>query len=155
MSEQPGRPGPTKSHAPPPRNRGSSVLDRRLASEPTRILVVEDDFLIALELETGLTEAGFEVVGIAATAEEALDMAVSERPAVVVMDVRLAGKRDGVDAAIDILRATGVRSIFATANQDPRIKARGAHAQPLAWLSKPYQVEIVAAMITRFLAEEA
>ena len=157
MSEQPGGaeiPAAT-SRAPPPLGRGASSLDRDQATEPRRILVVEDDFIIGLELETGLTDAGFEVVGVAATAEEALALAVSECPALVVMDIRLASKRDGVDAAIDILRATGVRSIFATANQDPQIKARAASAQPLAWLSKPYEVETLAALITRLLTEEA
>ena len=66
---------------------------------PTRILVVEDDFLIAMQTETALSDAGFEVVGTAATAEEAISLAREKHPALAVMDIRLAGERDGIDAA--------------------------------------------------------
>src|SRR5687767_1957366 len=62
-----------------------------------RILLVEDDFLVSMEMETGLEEAGYEVAGIAATAEDAVALAAERRPALVVMDIRLAGDRDGVD----------------------------------------------------------
>jgi DNA-binding NarL/FixJ family response regulator len=71
---------------------------------PTRILVVEDDFLIALQTEAALTEAGFSVVGIAATAEEAIALAREQRPFLAVMDIRLAGERDGIDAAGELFR---------------------------------------------------
>jgi len=66
---------------------------------PTRILVVEDDFLIAMQTETALSDAGFEVVGTAATAEEAISLAREKHPALAVTDIRLAGERDGIDAA--------------------------------------------------------
>src|SRR5687767_7783178 len=66
------------------------------ASSPS-ILLVEDDFLVSMEMETGLEEAGYEVAGIAATAEDAVALAAERRPALVVMDIRLAGDRDGVD----------------------------------------------------------
>ena len=122
------------------------------AAAPARILVVEDDFIVGLELEAGLTEAGFEVVGIAMTAEEALSLAVAERPALVVMDIRLGSRRDGIDAAIDILQAVGARCIFASATQDHEIRARAAAAQPLGWIAKPYQVEDLAARIHRVLS---
>ena len=62
-----------------------------------RILVVEDDYFVALELEHRLLDAGFDVVGIATTAEEALDKARSGNPDLAVMDIRLAGPRDGID----------------------------------------------------------
>ncbi|HUZ13381.1 MAG TPA: response regulator [Caulobacteraceae bacterium] len=125
------------------------------ASSPVRVLVAEDDFVIGLELEAGLAEAGFEVVGVARSAQQALVMALAERPALAVMDIRLAGRGDGVEAAIDIYRATGVRAIFATANQDAEVMARAAAARPLAWIGKPYQVEVLARLIGRVLADAA
>ena len=65
---------------------------------------------MALELENRLSEAGFVVVGVAGTAEEALEIANSERPLVAIMDVRLGGARDGVDAAIELQEKLGIRS---------------------------------------------
>lgn len=110
------------------------------ASSPC-ILLVEDDFLVSMEMETGLEEAGYEVAGIAATAEEAVALAAERRPALVVMDIRLASDRDGVDAALEIYRTLGIRSIFASAHGDARTRARAEPAQPLGWVAKPYRVE--------------
>lgn len=106
--------------------------------EPRRVLVVEDDFLVAGELEHWLSLAGFEVVGPAATADEAITLAREAKPDLVVMDIRLAGSRDGVDAAIEIYQSLGIRSVFATAHSDARTMARGKEANPLAWIAKPY-----------------
>ena len=106
-----------------------------------RILVVEDDYLVALQAETALIDAGFEVVGVAASAEEAVSLAARERPTVALMDIRLAGPRDGIEAALEIFRNNGIRSIFATAHTDGRTKARAAAAEPLGWLAKPYTSE--------------
>jgi DNA-binding NarL/FixJ family response regulator len=106
-----------------------------------RILLVEDDFLVGMEMETGLEEAGYEVAGIAATAEEAVALAAERRPALVVMDIRLAGARDGVDAALEIFGTLGIRSLFASAHGDPQVRARAEPAQPLGWVAKPYRVE--------------
>ena len=102
------------------------------------MLVVEDDFLVAGELEHWLVLAGFEVVGPAATADEAIRLAREAKPDLVVMDIRLAGVRDGVEAAIEIYRTLGIRSVFATAHSDARTMARGQEANPLAWVAKPY-----------------
>jgi DNA-binding NarL/FixJ family response regulator len=110
------------------------------ASSPC-ILLVEDDFLVGMEMEAGLAEAGYEVAGIAATAEEAVAIAADRRPALVVMDIRLASDRDGVDAALEIYRTLGIRSLFATANGDAQVRARAAPARPLGWVAKPYRVE--------------
>jgi DNA-binding NarL/FixJ family response regulator len=54
------------------------------------------------------------------------------------MDIRLVGQRDGVDAAIDLFRETGIRCLFATAHHDTPTQQRAQAAQPLGWVSKPY-----------------
>lgn len=114
---------------------------RPAAASGPCILLVEDDFLVGMEMETGLEEAGYEMAGVAATAEEAVALAARRRPALVVMDIRLAGDRDGVDAALEIYRTLGIRSLFASANGDSQIQARAAPARPLGWVAKPYRVE--------------
>lgn len=115
--------------------------DRPSPDRSPRILLVEDDFLVSMEMETGLEEAGYEVAGIAATAEDAVALAAERRPALVVMDIRLASDRDGVDAALEIYRTLGIRSIFASAHGDAQIRARAEPARPLGWVAKPYRVE--------------
>jgi DNA-binding NarL/FixJ family response regulator len=115
--------------------------ERRAAAANPCILLVEDDFLVGMEMETGLSDAGYEVAGVAATAEDAVALAAERRPALVVMDIRLASDRDGVDAALEIFRTLGIRSLFATANSDAQVRARAAPAQPLGWVAKPYRVE--------------
>ena len=117
------------------------------------ILVVEDDFLVAMQIETALTEAGFALTGTAASGEEAIDLAASLRPALVLMDIRLAGKMDGVDAALALFRKHGIRCIFATAHHDPEVRRRAAPAEPLGWLQKPYTMPGMLAAVRQGLAD--
>ena len=108
--------------------------------EPTRILIAEDDYLVATQMEDALMQAGFQPAAVVASAEEAVKAAVDNRVALVVMDIRLAGKRDGVDAAIELFQKHGMRCIFATAHVDAAVRQRAEAAQPLGWLQKPYSM---------------
>lgn len=115
------------------------------------ILLVEDDYLVASEMEAGLLDAGLNVVGVAASAADAVRLTLTEKPVLAIMDIRLAGVRDGVDAALEIFRTTGVRCIFATAHNDPQTRARAEPAAPLGWIAKPYSVEALIALTRRAL----
>jgi DNA-binding NarL/FixJ family response regulator len=112
---------------------------------------VEDEYFVALDLEQRLLEAGFEVVGIAAMAEEALEIAATRKPELAIMDIRLAGPRDGVDTAVQLLADLRLPSIFATAHADPETKKRAEQAQPLGWLQKPYSTELLIEVVTAAL----
>src|SRR3954452_7257575 len=94
------------------------MSDSKKTAKQARILVVEDDYFVAMELEHHLQQAGFDVVGVASTAEEAIRIGAAERPTLAIMDVRLVGRRDGIDAAIELSSKFGVPSIFATAHGD-------------------------------------
>ncbi len=109
----------------------------RLAPEP-RILIVEDEWFIAIESEAILTAGGYRVVGTAASADEAVTLAERERPDLVLMDIRLRGTRDGVDAALEIHRRFGIVCVFATAHSEPTLQTRAADARPAGWLTKPF-----------------
>ena len=104
------------------------------------MLIVEDDYLVAAQMEQALKEAGFDIAGVVVTAEEAIEVAVAERVSLVIMDIRLAGSRDGVEAAIELFSRHGIRSIFATAHGDAETRKRAEMAQPLDWLQKPYSM---------------
>jgi two-component system, response regulator PdtaR len=121
--------------------------------EPARIMIVEDDHLIASEMESALRDAGFDVVGIGASAEEALDLAAEQRPQLVVMDVRLNGDRDGIEAAIELFSLHNIRCVFATAHHTPATRQRAQPAKPLAWLPKPYTMPSLIEVVRKALHE--
>lgn len=116
-----------------------------------RILIVEDEYLVATELEAMLADAGFAVVGVAASADEAVRLAREQRPALAIVDIRLGGRRDGVDAAIEMAQSLGVRPLFATAHSDPAMRTRAQPAAPLGWLVKPYRMEGLVAAVRQAL----
>ena len=118
-----------------------------------RILVVEDDYFVALDLESGLRDAGFQVVGPVPTAEEALALARSERPLLALMDIRLAGARDGIDTALALYRDLGIRCVFASAHVEAPYRKRAEPAVPLGWLQKPYTIGVVVAAVRTALRE--
>jgi two-component system, response regulator PdtaR len=131
-----------------PRSRSSSKK-----TDSPRVLLVEDDFIMATDIEAALIEAGFDVVGVSATADEAVSMAAALRPSIVIMDIHLSGKRDGVDAAIEIYSTLRIRSVFATAHHDGAIRARAAPSQPIAWLPKPYSTDLLVSTVRRAMEE--
>src|SRR5713101_5273903 len=127
---------------------GNPAADTRLAR---RVLIVEDNYFVAHQCESALVEAGYDVVDIVETAEQAVQAAMDRRPELVLMDVYLPGKRDGVDAAVEIFQRFGIRSIFASALADAAVKARAESAQPLAWLAKPFNDrKLIATVMSAF-----
>jgi two-component system, response regulator PdtaR len=140
----------------PPDDRGSTSetggegAPSGRARESRRVLVVEDDYLVGLTICDLLSGSGYEVLGPAVSAEEAIGLALEERPHLVLMDIRLAGEMDGVDAAVALARA-GIRSLFVSAHSDPTTRSRGQEASPLGWVEKPFSdaqlLEAVAAAL--------
>jgi DNA-binding NarL/FixJ family response regulator len=112
-----------------------------------RILIVEDDFLVSSDMEAGLTDAGFAVVGIATSAQEAIELAAAEEPHLVIMDIRLDGPSDGVEAALAIFKSQGIRSLFASAYHDPETRRRAEPCAPLGWIAKPYPMRALVAAV--------
>jgi CheY-like chemotaxis protein len=102
-----------------------------------RVLIVEDEFFISLHTKGLLQAMGHVAVAVAVSADQAVAIAERERPDVVLMDIRLLGPRDGIDAAEEISRRLGIGSIFVTANTDPQTRRRAAAVKPLGFLEKP------------------
>ena len=117
-----------------------------------RVLVVEDEFFLAVQIEEWLLEGGFEVVDVVHTAEEAIAVAEAERPDLAIMDIRLASETDGIAAALDIVERTGIRCIFATAFADAATRERGERARPFGWLRKPFTAGALLAAVKAALA---
>lgn len=103
---------------------------------PTRILIVEDEAIVAMDLESQLKAAGHDVLARVSTAEEALELATALRPDLVLMDITLAGRMDGVEAAA-CLRKCEVPVVFLTAHCDQATMDRAKLTEPFGYLSKP------------------
>jgi DNA-binding NarL/FixJ family response regulator len=104
-------------------------------------------------MEAALTDEGFEIAGTAATSIEALQLAAAQSPTLVVMDIRLAGDRDGIETALELFRLHGIRCIFASAHSDHDAQRRAAPAAPLGWLPKPYTMASLTTMVRAALSE--
>jgi CheY-like chemotaxis protein len=116
----------------------SAVAALSVGRRARRILIVEDNHFVARQCESVLTDAGYEIVDIVATADDAVRVALERRPQLVLMDIYLPGRRDGIDAAIEVFERCGIRSIFVSAPADPATETLAAAARPLAWLRKPF-----------------
>ena len=106
---------------------------------PARILVVEDERVVAHDLADSLVELGYVVVDIVATGEQAIERSAAARPSVVLMDIRLGGAVDGIEAAVRIHAQIDVPIIFLTAHSDDHTLQRAKHTYPLAYLVKPFR----------------
>src|SRR5436190_22810872 len=109
----------------------------QVVARSLRVLIVEDEFFISLHTKQLLQVLGHVVVGIVVSADQAIHVAEQERPDVVLMDIRLNGSRDGIEAADEIRKRLGIGSIFLTANTDPQTRQRALASQPLGFLEKP------------------
>jgi CheY-like chemotaxis protein len=109
-----------------------------VSGRKTRVLVVEDERVIAAGLRDMLNELGFDAYATAASSDDALARADEQAPDVVLMDVRLAGERDGI-ATAQLLRTRfpGLPVVYLTAHVDAETTARAKHTEPHAYLLKP------------------
>jgi len=105
---------------------------------PSRILVVEDEAIVALDIRTQLEQLGYTVVGTAAHVAQACQMANESQPDLVLMDIHLQGKGDGIDAAGKIRRNRPVPVVFLTAYADSSTLARAKQVEPYGYIVKPF-----------------
>jgi CheY-like chemotaxis protein len=103
-----------------------------------RILIVEDELLVAMDLKQILEQYGLEVVGIAESAYIALQIALETRPDLALMDINLAGQMNGLETARQLRQAYGVPSVFLTAYCDDTTLASVTEEMPYGYLIKPF-----------------
>ena len=131
----------------------------QLSKERRRVLIVEDEGVVAADIERCLEDAGYEVTGIAATAADAIAEAGRQRPDFALMDIRIQGAADGIEAGTALHRRFGVPVIYLTAHSDRDTIERAKEAQPLAFLMKPFKpVELISTIeiaLERALADQA
>jgi DNA-binding LytR/AlgR family response regulator len=108
-------------------------------SEPIKVLIVEDMLLVAEDIAGKLRKHSFQVTAICATAEEAIDSANANPPDLVLMDIHLAGKMDGITAASIIRRSHDLPVIYLSDHTDSATLERAKKTLPANYLTKPFQ----------------
>lgn len=122
------------------------TIDSQLAS---RVLIIEDEPIIALDLENLVTELGHKVVAVAATKDDAVAKAKSERPGLVLADINLGEGGSGIDAVSEILASFDIPVIFVTAY--PEKLLTGERPEPTYLIAKPFLPETVQATVGQAL----
>jgi signal transduction histidine kinase len=124
-----------------------------------KILIVEDDRIIALDIQNSLTTAGYEVVAIADCAPEALEFVQQFHPDLVLMDIRIRGVQDGVETADLIRREFNLPVVFLTAHADENTLHRAKITQPFGYILKPFAdqelITTIEIALSRYQAETA
>ena len=121
----------------------------------SRILVVEDEILVREDIEDCLAGLGHEVVSVASTGAEALRTIPTARPDLVLMDIRLKGDMDGIEAARQIRTNFRLPVIFLTAHADDSTLERAKAADPLGYIVKPFAETTVNAVIQTAMHKHA
>jgi CheY-like chemotaxis protein len=122
------------------------TIDSQLAS---RVMIIEDEPIIAMDLENLVAELGHKVVAVASTKDEAVAKAHSERPGLVLADINLGEGGSGIDAVSEILSAFDIPVIFITAY--PEKLLTGERPEPTYLIAKPFLPETVQATVGQAL----
>jgi len=105
-----------------------------------KILIVEDEPIIAADLENQLKKMGYDVIGNVDMGATAINIVKEKSPDLILMDIQLEGDLDGVDTSHEIEKFSNAPIIFLTSNTDDRTFARARTTNPFAFLSKPFRV---------------
>jgi DNA-binding LytR/AlgR family response regulator len=102
-----------------------------------KLLIVEDDMIIAAKISMQLTTLGYEVTGIIPRGEEAIRHVEDNKPDIVLLDINLKGTLDGIETAKEMLKMGEIPIIYVTANTDEATFNRAKETRPYAFISKP------------------
>ena len=105
----------------------------------TRILIVEDEILVARDLEQQLAALGYQIVGIAATGARALQLVAETQPHLILMDIRLQGALDGITTAEQIRQQYLLPVVYLTAHTDSATVERARITEPFGYILKPFE----------------
>jgi DNA-binding NarL/FixJ family response regulator len=119
-----------------------------------KVLIAEDDWLIALGIADVVTLAGHKVVGSVRTVAEAVEKAQTVPPDIAVFDIRLAGRRDGIEGASVLKEMCGAELVFVSAEADRETLERANALEPVAVLAKPCHPRELLAAVQRAAGPE-
>lgn len=103
------------------------------------VLVVEDESIVSKDIQHSLKKLGYNIVGSSATAQKAIELAKTERPDIILMDIMLKGEKNGIDAADEIRKSCAIPVIFLTAYADESTLSKAKKAEPYGYILKPFK----------------
>jgi CheY-like chemotaxis protein len=109
-----------------------------MAGAQKKVLIVEDEQIVALDLKQRLTAMGYDVVGAVDSGREAIDAAAACSPDFILMDIRLRGEIDGIEASRQIQEGGRARFVFVTALLDEATRARASAVREHTFVLKPF-----------------
>ena len=113
----------------------------------TRILLVEDEIITASSLKLWLEKAGYSVCPLATRGDQAIQLAMTEKPDVILMDVHLAGRLNGIETARIILESLDAKIIFLTGYHDEELVSQLNTLKPIGYVIKPVSVKQITALL--------
>jgi two-component system, response regulator PdtaR len=102
-----------------------------------KIMVIEDDMIIQLFISKGIKNAGFEITGLARSCQKALELLAKTKPDLILMDIGIAGDKDGIETAVLINKDYDIPIIFMTGNSDCLTTEKAKATNPIDILLKP------------------
>ncbi|MBK8394156.1 MAG: response regulator [Leptospiraceae bacterium] len=106
--------------------------------KPVQVMIVEDEALVGIDIQENLLNYGYQVVGISNSGESAVENAIKSKPEVILMDIHLSGKMNGIEAAHKIRQNLGIPIIYLTAFSDDRTLKKALETSPSGYLLKPF-----------------
>jgi two-component system, response regulator PdtaR len=116
-----------------------------------KILQVEDEIITVLFMENELHKIGYEYLTYATTGEDAISMIKQNPPDIILMDIGLPGKIDGIEAASVIKSESDIAIIFITGYEDFNLKKRAEKINPLGYLIKPININVLNSLIETYM----
>lgn len=106
-----------------------------------KVMIIEDEMVTAMSIKMELENIGYEICGLVNSGEKAIASLDQENPNVVLMDINLKGKIDGIEAAIKLRDRQKLPIIFLSGNDDEETRKRASVVKPIAYLNKPTEID--------------
>lgn len=117
----------------------------------TKILIVEDERIVAIDIKATLEDHGFEILDIVISGEEAIEKALELKPDLILMDIFLKGQLTGIDAVQKIKEKMDIPVIYLTAYEDKKTMNKAQETNPVGYIVKPFEEDFLVSFIKKVL----
>ena len=122
--------------------------------EKKQILIVEDESIVAMDLELQLINLGYQIAGVVSNGREALDLIEKQPVDLVLMDINIKGNLDGIETTRMLLKQRHIPVVYLTASGDHKTVARATATQPVEYLVKPLNEDRLMEILNRIFVDK-
>ena len=119
-----------------------------------KILIVEDEVIIAMRFEVFFSRRGYQVVDLVSSGEEAIKAAIKEKPDLILMDINLKGMMSGIEAATKITAEDNIPIIFMTGYSDENLRLEADKVKPIGYFMKPIDMSEVLNVVKKLIDDK-